>query len=61
MTAYSSPWKPTIQLTLSRSGQVTLYMLLCVLTLWTVYFSEAPAVHNPAHSLRHHTLGVACH
>ncbi|MBD3882853.1 CbtB-domain containing protein [Phormidium tenue FACHB-886] len=58
---YSSTWKRTVQLTLSRSGQMTLYTVLCVLTLWTLFFSNAPAVHSAAHSLRHHTLGIACH
>ena len=62
MTAYTtSTWQRTIHLTLSVPGQITLYTLLCVLTLWTVYFSTAPAVHNSVHSLRHQTMGVACH
>lgn len=61
MTAYSTPWKRAVRLTLSVPAQLTLYTLLCTLTLWTVFFSDAPAVHNPTHSLRHHTLGVGCH
>jgi cobalt transporter subunit CbtB len=61
MTAYSPTWQRTIEVTLSRPAQASLYTLLCVLSLWTVFFSSAPAVHNPAHSLRHHTLGIACH
>lgn len=47
--------------TLSTPVQATLYTSLCALTLWTVYFSTYPAVHNAAHSLRHHTLAVSCH
>jgi hypothetical protein len=48
-------------LTLSLPGQATLYLSLCALTLWTVYFSTLPAVHNSLHSLRHHTALVSCH
>lgn len=62
MTAYStSTWQRTVDLSLSAPGQVTLYSLLCGLTLWTVFFSTAPAVHDSVHSLRHHTIAVACH
>lgn len=63
MTAFSrtSLLQKTAGVTLSKSGQVTLYMLLSSLVIWTVLFSTYPAVHNAAHSARHHTLGVACH
>ena len=47
--------------TLSTPVQATLYTSLCALTLWTVYFTTYPAIHNATHSLRHHTLGVSCH
>ncbi|MDF5719483.1 MAG: CbtB-domain containing protein [Rhizonema sp. PD37] len=48
-------------LTLSTPVQATLYVSLCALTLWTVYFTTYPAIHNATHSLRHHTLSVSCH
>ncbi len=59
--AHPSVWQKTAQVTLSKPVQATLYVSLCALTLWTVYFSTLPAVHNRAHSLRHHTLMVSCH
>lgn len=63
MTAFSRPsvLQKTADLTLSKPVQVTLYMMLSSLVIWTVFFSTYPAVHNAAHSARHHTLGVACH
>lgn len=51
----------TEQATLSTSAQASLYVVLWGLVIWLVYFSAYPAVHNAAHSLRHHTLGVSCH
>ncbi len=57
----SSIQQQTVRFTLSLPVQATLYTSLCALTLWTVYFSTYPAVHNQAHSLRHHTLMVSCH
>lgn len=65
MTAHFSKALPARQracsLTLSLPIQVALYLSLCSLTLWTVYFSPYPPVHDGMHSLRHHTLTVACH
>ena len=63
MTAFSdiSVLQKTATITLSKPVQVTLYMLLSSLVIWTVLFSTYPAVHNAAHSTRHHTLGVGCH
>ncbi|MBN3958068.1 CbtB domain-containing protein [Nostoc sp. NMS8] len=63
MTTFShiSILQKTAGVTLSKPVQVTLYMLLSSLVIWTVLFSTYPAVHNTAHSTRHHTLGVACH
>ncbi|WP_448267570.1 CbtB domain-containing protein [Nostoc sp. DSM 114159] len=63
MTSFShiSLLQKTAGITLSKPVQVTLYMLLSSLVIWTVLFSTYPAVHNTAHSTRHHTLGVACH
>jgi cobalt transporter subunit CbtB len=49
------------QVALSRPAQATLYVVLWGLVIWLVYFSAYPAVHNTAHSLRHHTMGVSCH
>jgi hypothetical protein len=51
----------TVRFTLSLPVQATLYTSLCALTLWTVYFSNYPAVHDQMHSVRHHTLMVGCH
>ncbi len=63
MTNFSSTsvLRKTAGFTLSKPVQVTLYMLLSSLVIWTILFSTYPAAHNTAHSARHHTLGVACH
>jgi cobalt transporter subunit CbtB len=63
MTTLSRPsvLQKTANVTLSKPVQVTIYMLLSSLVIWTVLFSTYPAVHNAAHSTRHHTLGVGCH
>jgi cobalt transporter subunit CbtB len=63
MTTLSRPsvLQKTANVTLSKPVQVTIYMLLSSLVIWTVLFSTYPAVHNATHSTRHHTLGVACH
>jgi hypothetical protein len=53
--------KQAVRITLSVPVQLTLYTSLCALTLWTVYFSTYPAVHDSMHSLRHHTFTVSCH
>lgn len=50
-----------IGLTLSVPVQATLYISLCALILWTIYFTTYPAIHDRVHSLRHHTLLVSCH
>ncbi|HEY9616510.1 MAG TPA: CbtB-domain containing protein [Microcoleaceae cyanobacterium] len=50
-----------IRFTLSVPVQATLYVSLCSLVLWTVYFTTYPAAHDRVHSLRHHTAAVACH
>jgi len=47
--------------TLSTPVQATLYLSLCALTLWTIYFTTYPPIHNAVHTLRHHTLLVSCH
>ncbi|MBD2665567.1 CbtB domain-containing protein [Richelia sinica] len=59
--SYSSVLHKSAYITLSKPVQVTLYMFLSSLVVWTVLFSTYPAIHNTAHSVRHHTLGVACH
>lgn len=63
MTAFSSNpvLRKTASITLSKPVQVSLYMMLSSLVIWTVFFSTYPAAHNTTHSLRHHTMGVACH
>ncbi|BAZ46911.1 hypothetical protein NIES4102_39570 (plasmid) [Chondrocystis sp. NIES-4102] len=49
------------RLTLSKPVQASLYVSLCALILWTIYFTTYPPVHDSVHSLRHHTLLVGCH
>lgn len=49
------------QRTLSVPVQSALYISLSALTLWTVYFTTYPAIHDHVHSLRHHTALVSCH
>lgn len=50
-----------VRFTLSTPVQATLYVSLCALTLWTIYFTTYPAIHDKVHSLRHDTLMVSCH
>lgn len=59
--AFSNLSNRAARLTLSTPIQSALYLSLCGLTLWTVYFTTYPAMHNQAHSLRHHTLTISCH
>jgi hypothetical protein len=47
--------------TLSVPVQSALYVSLCALILWTIYFTTYPAIHDRVHSLRHHTALVSCH
>lgn len=61
INTFGSIRQQTVRFTLSLPVQATLYTSLCALTLWTIYFSTYPAVHNQMHSLRHHTLMVGCH
>jgi hypothetical protein len=53
--------KKAIDLTLSTPVQSGLFLSLAALTLWTVYFTTYPAIHDKVHSARHHTLMVSCH
>lgn len=46
---------------LSVPVQSALYVGLCSLILWTIYFTTYPAIHDTTHTLRHHTLFVSCH
>jgi hypothetical protein len=50
-----------IALTLSVPMQAGLFLSLCSLTLWTLYFSSYPPVHNAMHHMRHGTAAIACH
>ncbi|MGG6264079.1 hypothetical protein ACQ4M3_01640 [Leptolyngbya sp. AN03gr2] len=59
--SHSSFSQRAVRLTLSTPVQATLYVSLCALILWTIYFTTYPAVHDKVHSLRHHTLMVSCH
>ena len=63
MTTFSrtSVLQKTAGITLSKPVQVSLYMMLSSLVIWTVFFSTYPPAHNATHSARHHALGVACH
>lgn len=61
MVNTASIWKRTQQVTLSLPVQAGLLTGLCMLTLWTFYFSTYPPAHNAVHQTRHNTLGVACH
>lgn len=57
----SFAWQRTRQITLSLPVQASLLTGLCMLILWTLYFSTYPPAHDTLHQTRHHTLGVACH
>ena len=46
---------------LSTPVQSGLYLSLTALTLWSVYFTTYPPIHDAVHSSRHHTLLVSCH
>jgi Probable cobalt transporter subunit (CbtB) len=46
---------------LSVPVQSALFVSLCGLTLWTIYFTTYPPIHDKVHSLRHHTALVSCH
>jgi Probable cobalt transporter subunit (CbtB) len=46
---------------LSIPVQSALYVSLCGLILWTIYFTTYPPIHDKVHSLRHHTALVSCH
>ncbi|NJR52953.1 MAG: CbtB-domain containing protein [Leptolyngbyaceae cyanobacterium CSU_1_3] len=63
MTVYSSSslQRRVTSWTLSVPVQSALYISLCTLTLWTIYFTTYPPIHDPVHSLRHHTAFVSCH
>ena len=63
MTAQStvSVRQKAANLTLSTPVQATLYVSLCAVTLWSVYFTTYPPIHDGTHTLRHHTLLVSCH
>ncbi len=63
MTAktHISVQQQAVRFTLSTPVQATLYISLCALTLWTIYFTTYPAIHDRVHSMRHHTLLVSCH
>lgn len=58
---FATATQRAVRLTLSTPVQSILFLSLCGLTLWTVYFSSYPAAHNAAHSLRHNTLTISCH
>ncbi len=59
--SYGSVQQKIVRQTLSVPVQSSLYISLLALTLWTVYFTTYPAIHDKVHSLRHHTALVSCH
>jgi Probable cobalt transporter subunit (CbtB) len=59
--AYASVQQQIAHRTLSVPVQAALYLSLSALTLWTVYFTTHPAIHDNVHTLRHHTALVSCH
>ena len=59
--AYNSVQQQVARKALSVPVQSTLYVSLLALTLWTVYFTTYPAIHDKVHTLRHHTALVSCH
>ena len=61
MVSTSNLWQRTQRLVLSLPVQVFLLVGLCMIILWTLYFSTYPPVHDALHEARHHTLTVACH
>jgi len=56
-----STQQKVISIALSVAMQIALFVGLCTLTVWTIYFNTYPPIHDATHSLRHHTLGVPCH
>ena len=61
MVSTSNFWQRTQLLVLALPMQAFLLICLCMLILWTLYFSTYPPVHDGLHETRHHTLTVACH
>jgi Probable cobalt transporter subunit (CbtB) len=59
--SYSSVQQQVARQVLSVPVQSALYLSLSALTIWTVYFTTYPAVHDAVHTLRHHTALVSCH
>ncbi len=59
--AYSSVQQQAARRVLSVPVQSALYLSLSALTLWTIYFTTSPAIHDSVHTLRHHTALVSCH
>jgi hypothetical protein len=65
MTAQSpsstSVQRRAIGWTLSVPAQSALYLSLSGLTIWTIFFTTYPPIHDTVHALRHHTALVSCH
>jgi hypothetical protein len=61
MVSNNIVWQRTQRLVLSLPMQASLLTGLCMIILWTLYFSSYPPVHDALHETRHHTLTVACH
>lgn len=61
MVTKNLSWQRTQRIVLSLPMQASLLVGLCMLILWTLYFSTYPPAHNALHETRHSTLTVACH
>ncbi|MGK7948233.1 MAG: CbtB-domain containing protein [Xenococcaceae cyanobacterium] len=61
MISISNFRQRTQRLVLSLPMQIVLLIGLCMMILWTLYFSTYPPIHDALHETRHHTLTVACH
>jgi hypothetical protein len=55
--------------TLTRTGtislnlvlQMTVFLMMTGLILWTLLFTGYPAIHDPVHALRHALYMIPCH
>ena len=61
MVTKNISWQRTQRIVLSLPTQASLLIGLCMIILWTLYFSTYPPAHDALHHTRHNTLTVACH
>ncbi len=60
-TTQASFSKKAIAFTLSTPVQSGLYLSLAAVSLWSVYFTTYPPIHDAVHSSRQDTLIICCH